>query len=184
MNWAFESHAKCAPLECPAPYRTRTADESDEDAFLSLMQDCGWEFTRERTDYCYARLLPGGWWVVTDELGAIVASAMGLHNYSGRSPLSATLGWVACSAEHRGNKLGSVVVSAVVDRLLQIGYREIELYTEAFRLPAIKSYFRLGFVPYIYDQRVQMTWQRVCEEINEPFAPDSWPSGNNAFPAF
>ena len=172
----------------PSGYRLAQADPSSEASFLALMEACGWEFDDRLMAFCYSRLLPDGWFVVrsdgdgTDDDGTIVASAMSLHNYTERSPCSGTLGWVGCLPQHRGRSLGAVVSAAATARLLQGGYTNVELYTEHFRLPAIETYFRLGFIPYIYSPAVEEVWSDVCRAIGRRFEPHAWPHGTDAHP--
>lgn len=164
-------------------YRLRLQEPEDEPSYVQLMSACGWEFDQQRLNYCHSRVIPNGWFVVTPEdSDLIIASAMALHNYTERSIYSGTLGWVGCLPEHRGNALGTFVTKAVINRLIEAGYEEIELYTEYFREAAIVSYFRIGFLPYLYDDPVKQVWKDVCQSIGHDFTPDSWPSGNNAFP--
>lgn len=171
----------CLPLD--RGFELRLGEQADEAAFCELMKLCGWEFDQPRMEYCYSRLLPRGWFLVTDlASGKVVASAMSLHNYTGRSTFSGTLGWVGCAPEQRGRKLGSFVSAAVISRLLDAGYTDIELYTEHFREPAIVSYFRLGFCPYLYNDAVTEVWREVCARTGHPFTPDRWPTGDNAYP--
>jgi GNAT superfamily N-acetyltransferase len=66
--------------------------------------------------------------------GAMVASAMGLHDHSDRHPFGAELGWVAVDPHHRRKGLGTAVCASVTTRLIQAGYQDIHLYTEDLRL--------------------------------------------------
>lgn len=174
-----------AKLDQPLPtgYQMRQCTSSDKASFLALMSACGWDFGDDQLRYCQSRILPGGWFAVTTTGStSIVASAMSLHNYSGRSMFAGTLGWVGCLTEHRGKRLGKAVSAAATSRLLEAGYTEVELYTEHFRHSAIAIYFQLGYVPYIYGDAVKEVWREVCEEIGREFSPGDWPHGENAFP--
>ncbi len=182
MAWPTDRLDQPPHVETADRYRRRIGDRDDEVSFLALMRRCGWDFDRQRLDYCYSRLLPAGWFVVVDASENLVASAMAFHNYSGLSTYSGTLGWVGCDPDHRGRKLGSVVAAAVTTKLLQAGYADIELYTEHYRQPAIASYLAMGYVPYLYNDAVTQLWHHVCDCLGHPFTPDKWPSGTNAFP--
>ena len=63
---------------------------------------------------------------------------MALHLPLEYHPCGGELGWVAGDPEHKGSGLGFAVCAAVTRRLLEIGYRNIYLLTDDFRLPAIK----------------------------------------------
>jgi mycothiol synthase len=48
---------------------------------------------------------------------------------------------------HRGRGLGRLVTLAVLHHLRQGGFERADLSTDDWRIPAIKSYLALGFVP-------------------------------------
>ena len=184
MIWPTARLSDPPSSELPPTYIMRICRESDEHDFIDLMHRCGWEdWGDERLAYCKSRVLPSGWFVVIDSASSeLVASAMSLHNYSGKLPCSGTLGWVGCAPDHRGRGLGQAVVAAVTSRLIEIGYRHIELYTEHFRTAALHSYLRLGYVPYLYCDAVKEVWSEVCDTLAFPFTPQDWPAGELAFP--
>ncbi len=55
-------------------------------------------------------------------------------------------------------------------------YEDIQLRTEYFRLPAIKTYLRLGYLPVLYCEEVEEMWREVCEQLPWEFSPDRWPA--------
>ena len=85
---------------------------------------------------------------VHEESSEIVATAMALH--SEVYPSGGELGWLACDPAHAGKGLGMVVSAAVTARFIDAGCRNIHLYTEDYRLPALKTYLRLGYIPFLY----------------------------------
>jgi mycothiol synthase len=69
------------------------------------------------------------------------------------------------------------VVSAVVARFIQSGYRMIHLYTEHWRLPALKMYLQLGFVPYLDPPETLQRWKMICRELDWPYTPMEFVDG-------
>jgi mycothiol synthase len=63
------------------------------------------------------------------------------------------------------------VCAAVTARLIAAGYRDIHLYTEHWRLAALKTYLKLGYVPFLYAERMAPRWAAVCEQLGWPFTP-------------
>ena len=185
MNWPIDRLDKHPVVTLAAGYVLRQFKPADKSAFIQLMRNCGWDDWGEtQFDFCRSKVLPHGWFVVENSSsGQLVASAQSLHNYTDQSPQSGTLGWVGCSPQHRGHRLGSAVTAAATARLLAGGYEDVELYTEHFRLPALRTYLTLGYVPYLYSDAVTEVWRDVCNQLDWPFAPGDWPSGNNAFPS-
>ena len=104
----------------------------------------------------------------------IVATAMGLHDHSDDHPFGGELGWVAADPAHAGQGLGLAVSAAVTARLLAAGYRNVHLYTEHWRLAAIKSYLKLGYVPFLYAPEMADRWRLLCDELGWPYTPEAW----------
>ena len=155
----------------PAPgYAIRVYQEGDEEAFLRLMSLSDFDpWDGEKLTYNINRVIPDGWFFAEDSDGQIVATAMGLHNYSGLSPFTGDVGWVFCHPDHRGNALGLALCARVTQRFLDAGYAKIQLHTEYYRLPAIKTYLNLGYVPAITSSEEADLWADVCGHLNWPF---------------
>jgi ribosomal protein S18 acetylase RimI-like enzyme len=107
--------------------------------------------------------------------GAMVASAMGLHDHSDRHPFGAELGWVAVDPDHRRKGLGTAVCASVTTRP-QAGYQDIHLYTEDLRLAALVLYLKLGYQPFIHAPDMLDRWRHICEAVDWKFTPNAWPS--------
>ncbi|MDE0447211.1 MAG: GNAT family N-acetyltransferase [Spirochaetaceae bacterium] len=151
----------------PAGYTIRTCLPADAPRFYELMALAGWPgWDAERLSYSLNRMLPDGWYLaVHTASGAIVASAMALHNYKGTYPFWGELGWLAAHPDHSGRGLGLVVSSCVVRRFVAAGYRLIHLHTEEFRLAAIKTYLKLGFEPWMGSPDSEAQWARVLDRL-------------------
>jgi RimJ/RimL family protein N-acetyltransferase len=76
-----------------------------------------------------------------DEVGTITAW---YHRY--RERRWGRLHWVGIVPAHRGKGLCKGMVTAGLNRLRELGHRRAMLGTEPFRVPAIKTYLRFGFV--------------------------------------
>ena len=100
-----------------------------------------------------------------------MASATAVHNPSAAHPCAAEMGWVAGDPEHKGRGLGQAVSAAVTRLALSMGYRRIFLYTEDFRLPAIKIYLRLGYRPHLFTDGMEERWRKVCADLDRQFEP-------------
>ena len=70
----------------------------------------------------------------------------------------AELGWVVVHPSHRGQGLGLQVCRAVLCFARDLGYRYAYLLTEDFRLPAIRTYLKLGFEPEMVDPSHPAWW--------------------------
>ncbi len=160
----------------PQVYVLRTFRPSDTTNYLDLMRLAGFDnWGLETLDSVLNRVLPEGLFVVAHESGILVATAMATHNPLPLHPFGGELGWVAGNPEHRGHGLGTIVCAAVVKRYREAGYTRIFLRTDDFRLPAIKIYLKLGFVPFLFMPDMHDRWKAVTEKLNWPFTPDLWP---------
>jgi mycothiol synthase len=176
MVWPTEQLSKLPEICLPAGYMLRTYQPGDEPGWYRLMDLAGWPgWDDETLQPWIARVLPESWFVLLHTgSGQIVASAMGIHDHSDLHPFGGELGWVCADPDHAGRGLGLAVSSAVTRRLISAGYRDIHLKTDDHRLPALKTYFKLGYVPFLFLPEMQERWQAVCEQLNWPFTPEVW----------
>jgi len=156
------------PLPCG--YVLRGYRQADEAAYLRLLALAGFEgWTPERLAEIWPRVLPQGLFLAVHQAsGELAATAMALHNPTQLHPAGGELGWVAAHPEHRGKGLGAAVCAAAVARMLRAGYRRVYLHTDDFRLPAIKTYLRLGFVPFLFEEGMEQRWREVLRRLEWP----------------
>jgi mycothiol synthase len=180
MVWPERLLAAPPAVRLPAGYRLRTYRPGDETHFYEIMDLAGWPgWDDERLAPWIARVLPEGWFLaVHEERDEIVASAMAVHSHSERHPFGGELGWVAADPNHTGQGLGGAVSAAATARLIAAGYRNIHLCSEDWRLPALKTYLKLGYVPFLYSSEMAERWRAICDQLGWPFAPDEWPGLN------
>jgi mycothiol synthase len=164
-------------VNLPADYEIRTYEPRDRDAYLKLMASAGFTaFTESNLQEWLKRVLPKGLFVILHRpTGEMAATTMATHNPSDLHPFGGELGWVAGSPAHAGKGLGRAVCAAVVARFLQAGYERIYLKTDDWRLPAIKVYLQLGFVPFLFTTGMEERWKTVCGKLKWAFTPDRWP---------
>jgi mycothiol synthase len=166
------------PLDVPrlSGYHLRHYRSGDEARFFALMSLAGWEgWDNDRLQPWLAKIIPDGWFMVVHKASdRIVGTAMALHNYKGAYPFWGELGWLVVDPEHVGRNLGLFVSAAVTSRLMDAGYRNIQLFTEDHRLPAIKTYLKLGYVPSLYVEGMYDRWKVLCEKLGWPFVPEDW----------
>jgi len=177
MLWPERLLHSPPPVVVPAGYALRTLRDEDKPGHLRVMAEAGFDQWNEQAlEQWLFRVLPDGFFVVVHRAsGQVVATAMATHNPSELHPYGGELGWVAASPQHAGRGLGMTVCAAVTARYLQAGYRRIYLKTDDFRLPAIKTYLKLGYVPFLYAEDMASRWREVCAKLSWPFTPDEWP---------
>ncbi len=172
MLWPNDKLNNPPAIELPNGYSLRTYKQGDEPEMIELMRKSGFEdWGESQLTSLKNRALPNGmFFIVHDATNKIVATASASHNGTGVIPFSGTLDWVGADPEHRGKGLGYIVCAAVVRRLLEIGYTYISLRTDDFRLAAIKTYIKLGFVPRIFSDDMRTRWKNVYEQLGLKFS--------------
>ncbi|MBI2924610.1 MAG: GNAT family N-acetyltransferase [Verrucomicrobia bacterium] len=69
--------------------------------------------------------------------------------------------WMAIVPEWQGKGLGKPLLTALCNRLRELGHTRAYLITETVRVPAIKLYLKFGFVPDIRGDADRAAWQDV-----------------------
>jgi GNAT superfamily N-acetyltransferase len=178
LQMVWPEHLLDAPpaVHAPPGYTLRTYQPGDEPGWFRLMALAGWPgWDEAKLRPWLARIPPGSWFMVIHQAsGEIVASALGLHDHSADHPFGGELGWVAADPAHAGRGLGQAVCAAVTARLLAAGYRNVHLYTERWRLAALKTYLKMGYVPFLYQAGMAEAWEAVCAQIGWPADPQTW----------
>jgi mycothiol synthase len=165
---------QCPPApRLPPGYELRCYADADEAAYCALMTQAGFEnWNHERLEQVKPTILPDGFFVIFHcATGKLVATAMTHHKPAPQLPYAGELGWVAGDNAHAGRALGFAVCAAVVGRFGRAGYHTVYLKTDDFRLPAIKTYLKLGFQPFLCATDADARWTRVCESLRMPFNP-------------
>jgi mycothiol synthase len=177
MLWPSERLPAPAPVRLGAGLSLRAYREGDAEGFLDVMELAGFgRWDPERFRGYLHRILPEGLFFVVDEAtGKIVATAQALHGANDQHPFGGELGWVAGDPAYRGRGLGMAVCAAVTRRFLQAGYRRIYLKTDDFRLPALKTYLKLGYEPFLFAPDMAERWRAICGQLDWPFTPQEWP---------
>jgi mycothiol synthase len=145
----------------------RAVIDSDEP-----ISDQAWESFRDR-------IIPGGAFLIVEAgSGRPVATASASHNPRATRyyfPFGGEIGYVTVDPMHRGKGLGRAVVAVAVGRLIEASYRHIFVGVQGWRLPAVKCYLRLGFVPLLHTDALLPRWQRICEQIGCVVREAEWP---------
>ncbi len=163
----------------------RTYRQGDQEGYVRVMKRAGFsDWSKENLDHALSHCLPDGlFFVVHDETDTIVATAVALHNPDADHPSGGELGWVAADPEHRGKGLGFIVSAAATKRFIDEGYSDIYLKTDDFRLPAIRTYFKLGWVPFLHAPDMEKRWEAVCGNLNIAFSDTGYVRADSVGPA-
>jgi predicted dehydrogenase/GNAT superfamily N-acetyltransferase len=173
MVWPERLLARPPARRLPNGYGLRQYEATDEHDYVELMAKAGFKnWNHDRVEQQRQRVIPGGFFLVEHgQSRQLVAAAMAQHTPDELHPQGGVLGWVAGDPEHKGKGLGLAVCAAAVARLISAGYKRIYLRTDDFRLPAIKTYLKLGFEPFLFCDGMAERWQAICASLHLPFKP-------------
>lgn len=76
---------------------------------------------------------------------------------------------VGVESKHTGHKLGKWVSLAVLYYFRDNGFICSMLDTDDFRIPAIKTYLNLGFIPLFIEDTQHSRWKQIFETLDLPF---------------
>ncbi|HET6178580.1 MAG TPA: GNAT family N-acetyltransferase [Candidatus Sulfotelmatobacter sp.] len=148
--------------------KTRSVIEID-----GPLSDSGWSWFRNA-------VVPDGMFVIQERASsAWVGIISAVHNPAATRfyfPGGGELGYLVVAPEHRRRRLGAALIAAAVRRLHQGGYRHIFLGVQSWRLPAIQSYLRAGFQPFIHAPELVPRWQRVFAALGQEARETKWPT--------
>ena len=159
------SHSELVP---PTGYGLRTFRPGDEDAWLALLQSGefgAWTRTRLKVMLTseHVPVPPEGIFFATLDDRPVGTASTYLHpKDQGVDP---ELGWVVVDPRHRARGLGLLVCRAVLEFVGRLGYDHAYLLTDDFRLPAIRTYLRLGFESVMADPGHPARWAAIRRQL-------------------
>lgn len=77
--------------------------------------------------------------------------------------------WVAIVPEWQGCGLAKPLMSTICNLLKELGHDKGLLHTQSMRYPAIKLYSRLGFIPFIRNEKEQIAWDVILDKIKADY---------------
>jgi GNAT superfamily N-acetyltransferase len=91
----------------------------------------------------------------------------GVRRILGGPASAAVLNWVGVDPDHRGLGLSKILTSMAIRSAQAAECSLICLATDDFRLPAIRTYWRLGFRPCLnsWDRSHHWRWSRIGREM-------------------
>jgi mycothiol synthase len=157
------------PVETPHGYVLRDAVPEDEPALAALQatafDDAGWTVERVQKALTQAADVVRVFVLAADD-GTLVATA------SVQMPPGETrtgfVHWVGADPARKGKRFGYWASLAVLHELKARGCSAAALFTDDFRLPAIKTYLNLGFLPLVTHESHPERWRKVAAGLGIP----------------
>jgi len=155
------------PLSEPPPgYTLRLLRPGEEETLAQLLQkafpEMTWTVKKARAALVDAPDVKATYVIAHDNTLVATASARFVPE---QMPDTGYVHWVGADPAHKGRGLGALVSLRVLHHFRAMGCRDVVLETDDFRLPAIKVYLALGFVPEHVDPTHPERWARVMEQL-------------------
>lgn len=155
-------------LELPVGYGMRTYRTGDEVHWARIISDSfgGRERTAQDTENEITGrdvFLPDGLYFATHQ-GDPVGTACAWRQSVDEKDVG-YVHMVGVVAEHTGHKLGKWVSLAVLCYFRDNNFKCSILDTDDFRIPAIKTYLNLGFIPIYVEEGQPERWRNIFEKL-------------------
>lgn len=159
------------PLELPANFQLRTYREGDSEAWRTIIGESFGE-ARSAEDFQKAMLerpdsAPDKIYFVAAPDGVLCATAAAYGDNK-----RGYVHYVGLRPAYAGNKLGYWVSLAVLHDFARRGCTDCILDTDDFRVPALKTYLRLGFHPVIRHPNQPLRWRAIAARLQAPMILD------------
>jgi len=158
-------------LTVPLGFRLRAISDNEVAAYSALRSSTGFpEWSLDRLQSYRNKALPGGL-LLLEEIasGRFAASAGAERSGFPEYPELGVLGWVMTHPDFWGRHLGRQVSIAAMHRLYAAGYRAFSLLTDDFRLPAIATYLKLSWRPWLYAADMEERWRVLATQLGLDF---------------
>lgn len=165
--------ANLPAVAVPIGYALRTYRPGDEESWAALNVAAGFkEWDADKVaDYMLDPERRAGSHLV-DRGGEAVAATFATR---GKGEKEGTLDYVVCHPDHQNKGLGRAVCSAVLRFWRERGCQRVTLLTDDWRLPAVRLYHNLGFVPLWGRDDMPGRWRAIYAQLGldgvEPPAP-------------
>ena len=158
-------------LELPAGYGMRTYQKGDEAHWARIISDSfgGRERTAQDTENEITGrdvFIPNGFYFATHR-GVPVGTACAWRQSVDEKDVG-YVHMVGVVTEHTGHKLGKWVSLAVLFYFRDNGFKCSMLDTDDFRIPAIKTYLNLGFIPVYVEEGQPERWSDIFKKLELP----------------
>jgi mycothiol synthase len=151
-------------LDVPEGFELRTFRAGDEAGWAKLMTGAIGDWDEESTK----RLFPADPGVSIEGVFFLVSGDKHTATATDKRVPAPNIGYlhmVAVAPLHRGRRLGRYISLAALRHMSARGCREAFLDTDDDRLPAIRTYLGLGFVPDLVEADHPERWRRILTEV-------------------
>ncbi|NOY82077.1 MAG: GNAT family N-acetyltransferase [Kiritimatiellaeota bacterium] len=170
LNMVREDLRELPPVALPAGCRVRSFGPGDD---LNWTRIIAASFNARPEQYDFERIMRGDAAFrpqrifFIDHAGTTAATASAWHK-PGNWGEAGVIHYVGVLPDHRGLRLGYWVTLRAMHHISAEGRDRVVLETDDFRLPAIKTYLNLGFVPLVRHESHPERWRKVLADLGLP----------------
>lgn len=150
--------------ELPEGYSLREYREQDLEGLTTLLdlafEDEEWTASKVRERLIDAPDVKTTYIIEFSEIPVATASVRLLPD---QFPGSGYVHWVAVHPDHRGKHLGAAATIATLHEFVKLGCTDAVLETQDSRIPAIKTYKKLGFEEVHVHDTHPLRWAMIAE---------------------
>jgi mycothiol synthase len=146
-------------------YTVRAAAPADHRQLAEVLSEAygdTWDAARVGEEFSPGNGVEATYVVVSPAGVAATAAARRLPD---RYPEAGYLHYVGARPSERGRRLGEAVTRRVLVHFADSGLSQAVLETDDFRLPAVRTYLRLGFVPEPRAAGDVVRWSKVLRNL-------------------
>lgn len=167
LKMRFRAFAGLAPVRLAPAYALATLAQRSLAEWIAVLNATGqlgaWDDRRAGAALAGERpVLAAGTYLIL-AAGRAVATACTIPPTPAES--RSELGWVAVAPSHQGRGLGLQVCRAVLWYARRRGWPATTLNTNDWRLPAIRTYLKLGFEPEFTHASHRARWQAIRRQL-------------------
>ena len=169
LKMARHSLENLPTLQCPEGYHIRTYQQGDETHWARIMDIAFVDQGRTAQD-TYANVInqsnfdPDGFCFVIHKDVPVGTACAWQESLRGK-PIG-YIDMLAVLPEHTGHRLGKWLTVFLLHYFKARRVASVMLDTDDFRLPAIKNYLNLGFVPVYVGENHLLRWRSIFEKLD------------------
>lgn len=169
LKMARHSLENLPTLQCPEGYHIRTYQQGDETHWARIMDSVFVDQGRTAQD-AYTEVInqphfdPDGFCFVIHKDVPIGTACAWEESLRGK-PIG-YIDMLAVLPEHTGHRLGKWLTVFLLHYFRTRCVTSVMLDTDDFRLPAIKNYLNLGFVPVHTGENHLLRWQNIFKKLD------------------
>ncbi|MBQ7175815.1 MAG: hypothetical protein IJS08_00250 [Victivallales bacterium] len=165
----FPERDEIPQLEVPEGFEIRALKHGDEEQYLAMRPMSGFtEWDRAKLDE-YLNGPAKKVMLIVDKASGTFAQAASAEAYIEEG--TGQFGWLLSNPAYRGRGLGRPISIATMQALKEVGFKRFVIFTDDFRVPALRIYLKLGWHPVYHADDMEGRWDAIGKQLQLDFTP-------------